>query len=142
LAVDLGIADQTYFPGYRSDLLPVYASFDLFVLSSRREGLPNSVLEAMAMGLPVVTTDVAGAKELVVNGETGFIVPQQDDQDLARAILTILGDEQRRSVMARAGRRRVESEFSFSRRMGLIEDLYEQILCLCPKVRSGLIASV
>jgi glycosyltransferase involved in cell wall biosynthesis len=136
LAVDLGIADQTYFPGYRSDLLPVYASFDLFVLSSRREGLPNSVLEAMAMGLPVVTTDVAGAKELVVNGETGFIVPQQDDQDLARAILTILGDEQRRSVMARAGRRRVELEFSFSRRMGLIEDLYEQILHLTPLQRS------
>jgi glycosyltransferase involved in cell wall biosynthesis len=71
-----------------------------------------------------------------VNGETGFIVPQQDDQDLARAILTILGDEQRRSVMARAGRRRVELEFSFSRRMGLIEDLYEQILHLTPLQRS------
>jgi glycosyltransferase involved in cell wall biosynthesis len=132
LAVDFGIGERTHFPGYRSDLIPVYASFDLFVLSSRREGLPNSILEAMAMGLPVVTTDVAGAKELVVNGETGLVVPQQDVHGLAKAILTILGDEQRRLAMARAGRRRVEFEFSFSRRMGRIEDLYEQILHLPP----------
>jgi glycosyltransferase involved in cell wall biosynthesis len=128
LAAELGIAERTHFPGYRSDLLPVYASFDLFLLSSRREGLPNSILEAMAIGLPVVTTDVAGAKELVVNGETGFIVPQQDVQGLARAVLTILGDEQHRSAMAQAGRRRVECEFSFSGRLRRIEDLYEQIL--------------
>jgi glycosyltransferase involved in cell wall biosynthesis len=142
LAAELGIAERTYFPGYRSDLLPVYAGFDLFLLSSRREGLPNSILEAMAMGLPVVTTDVAGAKELVVNGETGFVAPQQEVQGLARAVLTILGDEHRRSVMGRAGRRRVELEFSFSRRMRRIEDLYEQILCPRPEVRSGLVASV
>lgn len=142
LTAELGIADRTHFPGYRSDLLPVYASFDLFLLSSRREGLPNSILEAMAMGLPVVTTDVAGAKELVLDSQTGFVVPQQDVHGLAHAILKILGDEQRRSVMGRAGRKRVEFEFSFSRRMRRIEDLYEQILCLRPKVRTGLIASV
>jgi glycosyltransferase involved in cell wall biosynthesis len=128
LAVDLGIAERTYFSGYRSDLIPVYASFDLFVLSSLREGLPNSILEAMAMGLPVVTTDVAGAKELVVNGETGFVVPQQDVEGLASAILSILGENHRRLCMGRAGRRRVESEFSFSHRLRHVEDLYEQIL--------------
>jgi glycosyltransferase involved in cell wall biosynthesis len=75
LATDLGIRERVHFPGYRSQLLPVYAAFDLFVLTSRREGLPNSVLEAMAMGLPVVTTDVAGTKELVLHGETGFVLP-------------------------------------------------------------------
>jgi glycosyltransferase involved in cell wall biosynthesis len=136
LAAELGIADRTYFPGYRSDLLAVYASFDLFFLSSRREGLPNSILEAMAMGLSVVTTDVAGAKELVVNGNTGFVVPQQDVDGLARAILTLLCDQQLRSVMGDAGRRRVELEFSFSRRMQRIEDLYGQILHLPPSQHS------
>ena len=142
LAAELGIADHTYFPGYRSDLLPIYAAFDLFVLTSRREGLPNSILEAMAMGLPVVTTDVAGAKELVVNGETGFVVPQQDGDRSAYAILSIVGDDHRRLCMGRAGRQRVEREFSFSHRIRRIEDLYEQILCPRPKVRSGVVASV
>jgi glycosyltransferase involved in cell wall biosynthesis len=142
LSVELGIAERTYFPGYRSDLLPVYASFDLFFLSSRREGLPNSILEAMAMGLPIVTTDVAGAKELVVNGETGFVVPQQDADRSAYAILSIVGDDHRRLCMGRAGRQRVEREFCFSHRIRRIEDLYEQILCPRPKVGSGLVASV
>jgi glycosyltransferase involved in cell wall biosynthesis len=128
LASELGIAERTHFPGYRSELLPVYAAFDLFVLSSRREGLPNSILEAMALGLPVVTTDVAGAKELVVDCETGYVVPQQDVEGLANAILSVLGENHRRLCMGQAGRQRVESEFSFSRRLRRVEDLYEQIL--------------
>jgi glycosyltransferase involved in cell wall biosynthesis len=128
LAGEPGLAGRVCFLGYREDLLAVYATFDLFVLSSRREGLPNSILEAMAMGLPVVTTDVAGAKELVVNGETGFVVPQQDSEGLARATVTILDSEQRRLSMGQSGRKRVEDNFSFSRRMRLVEDLYEQIV--------------
>jgi glycosyltransferase involved in cell wall biosynthesis len=76
LAETLGVADRVIFPGYRSHLLPAYAAFDIFLFTSRREGLPNSILEAMAMGLPVVTTDVAGAKELVDHGQTGFVLPQ------------------------------------------------------------------
>jgi len=136
LASELGIAERTHFLGYRSDLLPVYAAFDLFALSSRREGLPNSILEAMALGIPVVTTDVAGAKELVVDGETGVVVPQQDVEALASAIVSILGGNDRPLCMGRAGRRRVESEFSFSHRMRRIEDLYEQILHLPPSRHS------
>jgi glycosyltransferase involved in cell wall biosynthesis len=128
LAREVGIAERTYFPGYLSDLPPVYASFDLFFLSSRREGLPNSILEAMAMGLPVVTSDVAGAKELVVNGETGFVLPQQDVDGLASAIISILGEGHRRLCMGRAGRQRVTRQFSFSHRLRRVEDLYEQIV--------------
>jgi glycosyltransferase involved in cell wall biosynthesis len=128
LARELGIADRSHFPGYRSDLLPVYSSFDLFILSSRREGLPNSILEAMALGIPVVTTDVAGAKELVVDGETGVVMPQQDVEGLASAMLSILGENDRRLRMGLAGRRRVESEFSFSNRLRKIEDLYEEVV--------------
>jgi glycosyltransferase involved in cell wall biosynthesis len=133
LAATLGIAERVIFPGYRQHLLPVYATFDLFALSSCREGLPNSLLEAMAMALPVVTTDVAGAKELVLNGETGFILPQRDVHGLARAIMALVDDHQLRRNMGQAGRERVERNFSFTRRLGLVEQLYERILGLHPR---------
>ena len=128
LATSLGIGDKVLFPGYRRNLLPVYASFDIFVMSSLREGLPNSILEAMAIGCPVVTTDVAGAKELVVDQETGFVVPQQAHEDLGHCITTLLDDKERRLYMGQAGRRRVEDKFSFSQRLRCIEQYYEQIV--------------
>jgi glycosyltransferase involved in cell wall biosynthesis len=132
LAAELGIADQTYFPGYRSDLLPVYGAFDVFVLSSRREGLPNSILEAMALGLPVVTTDVAGAKELVLDGQTGYVCPQGDAQGIARALIALTENELLRRHMSHSGRERVEREFSFVTRLQRIEALYESILGVKP----------
>ncbi|MCA9498452.1 MAG: GT4 family glycosyltransferase PelF [Saprospiraceae bacterium] len=128
LAKELGIADRVIFPGYRSILQPVYAAFDLFVLSSRREGLPNSILEAMAMGLPVVTTDVAGAKELVVNEKTGIVVPQGNVNELAKAMIRILEDKPTRLQMGQAGRMRIENQFAFSKRLECVEDLYENVL--------------
>jgi glycosyltransferase involved in cell wall biosynthesis len=130
LAGTLGIAERVHFPGYREHLLPVYATFDLFVLSSVREGLPNSILEAMALGLPVVTTDVAGAKELVIDRQTGFIVPQRDVYSLAQAILTVVGNDRLRLRLGQAGRQRVEGEFSFTQRLHRVEELYSQILGL------------
>jgi glycosyltransferase involved in cell wall biosynthesis len=128
LAEALGIAAQVHFPGYRAHLLPVYAAFDMFVLSSRREGLPNSVLEAMAMGVPVVTTDVAGTKELVHDGQTGYVLPQGDVAGLARAQLALLDDPQLRQRMSLAGRARIEREFSFTGRLQRIEALYATLL--------------
>ena len=135
LATDLGIGARVHFPGYRAQLLPVYAAFDLFVLTSRREGLPNSVLEAMAMGLPVVTTDVAGTKELVVHGQTGFVLPQGDVQGLAQAMLSLVDNTQLRQCLGRAGRQRVEQEFSFTGRLQRIEALYARLLGLLPEPR-------
>jgi glycosyltransferase involved in cell wall biosynthesis len=128
LATDLGIAERVYFPGYRAQLLPVYAAFDLFVLTSRREGLPNSVLEAMAMSLPVVATDVAGTKELVLHEQTGFVLPQGDVAGLAQAMTTLAGHAQLRQAMGLAGRKRVEQEFSFTGRLQRIEALYSKIV--------------
>ncbi len=128
LATSLDIADRVIFPGYRRNLQPVYASFNLFVLSSLREGLPNSILEAMALGLPVVTTDVAGAKELVAHGKTGFVVPQGDPERMAQAMLDILSNEDTRKLMGKAGRLRIEQEFSFQQRLNKIEDLYCQVV--------------
>jgi glycosyltransferase involved in cell wall biosynthesis len=135
LATELGLAERVHFPGYRAQLLPVYGSFDLFVLSSRREGLPNSILEAMAVGLPVVTTDVAGTSELVLDGQTGYVVPQGDVDRLAQAMVTLVANRQLRQRMGQAGRERIEREFSFTHRLQCIEALYMKMLGLprtCP----------
>jgi glycosyltransferase involved in cell wall biosynthesis len=128
----LGIADKVVFAGYQRNLPPFYATFDMFLLTSRREGLPNSLLEAMAMNIPIVTTDVAGAKELVVQGETGFIRPQGDVQGLAQDLLTLAAENPLRLRVGRAARARVEREFSFAQRLRRIEALYGSVLDLYP----------
>jgi glycosyltransferase involved in cell wall biosynthesis len=128
LAAELGIAERVHLPGYRAQLLPVYGSFDIFVLSSRREGLPNSILEAMAVGLPVVTTDVAGTKELVLDGQTGYVVPQGDVDRLAQAMVRLVSDKQLRHCLGHAGRERIEREFSFTQRLQCVEALYARVL--------------
>jgi glycosyltransferase involved in cell wall biosynthesis len=127
LAASLGIADRVIFAGYRSDLIPIYASFDIFLLTSRREGLPNSILEAMSMRLPVVTTDVAGAKELVVDGQTGFVLSQGDVTGIGRALIILSGDKRMCNGMGNAGRERIERQFSFTQRLQKIEILYAKL---------------
>jgi glycosyltransferase involved in cell wall biosynthesis len=82
----------------------------------------------MALGLPVVTTDVAGAKELVVTGQTGYVVPQGDAQAIAHALIKLGKSEVLRRQMSHAGRERVEREFSFATRLRRIESLYERVL--------------
>ncbi len=141
LGASLGIGDQLIFPGFRRDLPQIYAAFDVFVMSSLREGLPNSILEAMALAVPVVTTDVAGAKELVAHETTGFVVDQKDYKNLAASILKILDHDSVRLGMGRAGRERVEREFSFSQRLGTIEDFYDRILGIESKPNSLPISS-
>jgi len=134
LAEALGVKQNLIFPGYRADLQSVYAAFDIFMLSSRREGLPNCILEAMAMGLPVVTTDVAGAKELVVDQQTGFVLPQGDVGGLGQALLKLVDDHDLRARFRMAGRTRIEKEFSFSSRLRLVEGIYEELVAAPPPV--------
>jgi glycosyltransferase involved in cell wall biosynthesis len=128
LATKLGIADRVLFPGYRLNLLPFYSAFDIFALTSLHEGLPNCILEAMAMGIPVVTVDVGGAKELVSDGNSGYVLPQGDAYGLAQAILALTNNPELRAKMGQAGRTKVEREFSFSQRLRHIEDLYERLV--------------
>jgi glycosyltransferase involved in cell wall biosynthesis len=128
LASDLGLREQVIFPGYRSKLQPVYGAFDIFMLASRREGLPNCILEAMAMGAPIVTTDVAGAKELVEDQATGFVLPQGDVEGLSQSLLRLVEDTALRKTMGQAARRRIEERFSFRRRLSAIEDIYERLV--------------
>ena len=128
LVAALDIADKVQFLGYRDDLLSIYAAFDVFFLSSRREGICNSLLEAMAMEVPLVTTAAGGTHELVIDRESGCIVPEGDAEEMARAIVTTVKDGHLRNRLAKNARTRVEHEFSFDVRMKNIEALYERIL--------------
>ena len=128
LAAGLGIADQVLFYGYQENPKPFFAMFDIFMLSSVTEGLSNSILEAMAMGLPTVVTKVGGNEELVIDGQTGHLVPQGDVAGLAQAVISLAQHDQSRRDMGQAGRRRVESEFSFTGRLQRIESLYERVV--------------
>jgi len=108
---DWGIEDAVHLAGMRTDVERLLRGADLLVLPSHREGMPRSILEAMATGLPVVATDIRGCREEVVDGETGLLVPIHDPVRLADAILRILDDPEKRRAMGDAGRRRVEELF-------------------------------
>ena len=112
--VSLGLKDAVTFAGERSDIPSILASSDLFVLPSLFEGMPMSVLEAMAAGRAVVATDVGGTQDVVVPGETGLLVPPGDPAALAVAVIELLSDRERRQAFGRSGRRRVEEHFSAS----------------------------
>ena len=103
------------FAGNRPDIPALLAASDLFVLPSLWEGLPMALLEAMASGLPVIATDVAGSRQVIVPDESGVIVPPGDAGALAAAIGDLLADDARRSRLGRAARQRVEAEFSSAR---------------------------
>jgi glycosyltransferase involved in cell wall biosynthesis len=117
LSVDLGIGSAVLFVGYQEDVRPYLEMGDVFVLSSRQEGLPLALGEAMAHGLPCVATDVGGNGEIVVHGETGLIVPPGSAEELAGAVKYLIerGDERRR--MGGNARKRVEECFNIEERM-------------------------
>lgn len=107
----LSLEKKVLLPGFREDVLSVVKSGDLFVMSSVTEGLGSAVLDAMAMGMAVVGTTAGGIPEVVIDGETGLLVPPGDHDALARAIVTLLKDPDRRRRMGEAGRRRVAAAF-------------------------------
>jgi glycosyltransferase involved in cell wall biosynthesis len=111
LRTQLGLEDRVRLEGDRRDVPAVLADADAFVLSSRSEGLPVSVLEAMAAGLPVVASAVGGVGELVVDGETGMLVPPADAEALAAALATIVADPALRRRLGEAGHGRAEELF-------------------------------
>jgi glycosyltransferase involved in cell wall biosynthesis len=98
--------------GFRLDVLSVHKAFDVFVMSSVTEGLGTSLLDAMACARPVVATRVGGIPEVVVDGETGFLVPPRDPEALAAAIVRLVRDRGLREKMGAAGLARVQSAFS------------------------------
>jgi glycosyltransferase involved in cell wall biosynthesis len=109
------LGDAVELLGERTDVADLLAAADVFVLSSDSEGMPMSVLEAMAAGLPVVATAVGGVPELVDDGRTGRLVPPRDPGALAAALAALAGDAGLRARMGEAGRARTAGEFSLAR---------------------------
>jgi glycosyltransferase involved in cell wall biosynthesis len=108
----LGIRDRIIFTGFRDDIPELLGLMDIFTLPTYfGEGLPRSILEAMAMGLPVVTTDIRGCREAVKPDVNGCIVPPHDHEQLANALATLLADPVLRQRLGQASRDRVEAEY-------------------------------
>jgi glycosyltransferase involved in cell wall biosynthesis len=127
-AAHLCVRDRVIFLGHRDDVAELLATCDLLVLPSLYEGLPLSVLEAMAAGKPVVATSVGGTPEAVLDGETGFLVPSRDPTALVRAIQRLLTDACLRRKMGMAGRRRVQRNFSPTQMVAGVTQIYEKLL--------------
>ncbi len=114
--------------GYRSDMIDLYQAMDVFVLSSLREGLPNVLLEAMAMGIPVVATRIAGVPRLVEDGVNGLLVAPGNTAELASVLARILGSPDLRHCCADAARKTIEQSYSFERRMQKVRAVYDELL--------------
>lgn len=112
------------FLGMRDDIESFYAALDVFVLASHREGYPRSAMEAAAMALPVVATDIRGCREVVDHGRTGLLVPVRDAVALAEALAALVDDPERRRVMGRAARRLAEERFDDRRVVARVLDAY------------------
>jgi glycosyltransferase involved in cell wall biosynthesis len=119
---------RLHLTGIRREVPAALAAMDVFALSSRYEGLPRVAVEAMAMGKPVVTTPADGVVDVVIEGETGCLVPFEDPGALADALLRLIHDTDRARAMGEEGRRRVRSRFDVARMVRRIEELYEEVL--------------
>jgi glycosyltransferase involved in cell wall biosynthesis len=128
LADDLGVADRIHWAGHRRDVPRLLPAFELLVQPSLHEGLPNSILEAMAVGLPVVATAVGGTPEVVVDGVTGLLTPSRDPGVLAKAITTLLRNPDLQRKMGRAGAERVRERFSQEQTVQQTQALYAHLL--------------
>ena len=115
-------------PKYGDDLLVEYMKSDCFVMPSYREGFPNTVMEAGAMGLPSVVTDINGAREIIINGENGFIIPSKNVDALYEAMKQMLLDTNTREKMAANARMLIDSRFEKGFVQGCLINYYKEIL--------------
>jgi len=125
---ELGLSENVRWLGWLDDTRPLVARMDLLAMSSRWEGMPNAILEAMAAGRPVVASAVGGARELVVDGVTGYLVPPRHPQALAERVVSLLRSEEKRRSMGRAGRERVQKHFSLEEMVRRHEFLYDGVV--------------
>ena len=129
LARDAGLEGAVVFTGFRPDVAALLGVMDCFVLASTRtEGVPQSLLQAFATGVPVVASDIGGVPEVVIDGVTGLLVKVDPAADLARGIEGVLGDPAAASRRALAGRKLVEERFSHTSVMARLLDLYAEVL--------------
>lgn len=128
MAKDLEIADAVIFAGARDDVPSLLKLMDVFVLSSLSEGSPNAVLEAMAAGLPVIATDVGGLPDMVIDGESGILVPPGDSEALGNAISKILEDPERAAAMGRMGLTKATDKHDIEKVVRTVEGIMDRLL--------------
>jgi L-malate glycosyltransferase len=127
-ALALGLGKRMVFAGFRTDVPDLLSESAIAVLPSLSEGLSNSLLEAMAMGVPVVAATVGGNPEIVDDGVTGILVPPKDGAALARAMCSLLEDRNLAHRMGAAGKQRVAERFGVDRAVVEVEQLYEHLV--------------
>ena len=116
------------FLGARGDVEELYSMMDLYVLASHREGFPRSAMEAAAMGLPIVATDIRGCRQVVEHGRTGLLVPPGEADTLEGAIDLLAADPELRRRMGAEGRRKAQGEFDDRRQVAVTLETYERLL--------------
>lgn len=127
-ATRLGVDGRLRFLGSRPDALDFVAASDMFVNPADVEGLPVAILEAQAMGKPVVATAVGGVPSVVIDGETGRLVPPKEPAALATAILDVLGDPEKMASFGKGGRELVEEKYGLARMIERYEALYRDVI--------------
>lgn len=127
-AIELGIAEHVHFAGDQHDVSGYLMNASVFVLMSDFEGLPLSIIEAMAVGLPVIASDVGGVRELVESGYNGYTI-RNDAQALSKYLTKILTDDKGRRRLAKQSRRSFEQSFQFKRTYKQTMEIYEQVRC-------------
>lgn len=127
-AKELNISDKVLFTGFRSDIPALLNIFDIFVLSSTREGTSLTLIEAMGAGLPIVATDVGGNSNVLDDKKTGLLVPARNAGRLADAIISLCQDPRAREEMGKAGRKRMEENFSLNKMAENYAKLYMELV--------------
>lgn len=124
---DLQLGDVVHLPGAQREVRPWLQALDLFVLPSLNEGISNTILEAMACGLPVLATQVGGNPELVLDGDTGTLIPAADTAALAAALAAYLQSPTLAKTQGQAGRQRVQQHFALQRMVHQYATLYQRL---------------
>jgi glycosyltransferase involved in cell wall biosynthesis len=124
---ELNLKERLFLLGYRNDVARILSALTITAMSSLWEGLPIAFLEAMSAGKPIVANDVDGASDVVINGETGFLVPPHQPSDMAERILYLLNHEKLCHEMGHTAQQRSEY-FSTQRMVGQIESLYHELV--------------
>jgi L-malate glycosyltransferase len=124
---ELSLEDIVHLVGLQTEVRPFLAAFDLYMMSSIFEGLPIALLEAMASGCPVVSTDAGGIKEVIEDGREGLLCPVNQPETLVDLALEMLNSQTKRSEFSVLARKRIENNFSMETMVQALEELYDHV---------------
>ena len=125
---ELGLEERVHLCGLQSDVRPFLSAMDAYLMSSKFEGLPIAMLEAMSTGLPIVATTVGGIPEVVREEIEGRLAAPGDVERLSRGLIDLLGNAELREGVGAAARQRVEAAFGMRRMQGTLESIYREVL--------------